>query len=152
LQFALLGLIEALAKRSISLLAKGAVNVRIRLFLNRANRAQIGTAIVTGAALTTLLGDYAGVAANRDDRAEIAKPPNILFILNNDLGWVDVGYHGSDIQTPTIDRMVPVCSPTRRVPFAAVIAFIATVARYLPTDASTITGLIGNSKIVGARS
>lgn len=54
-----------------------------------------------------------------------AKQPNIIFILNDDLGWSDVGYHGSDIQTPTLDRMAKqgvelnryytysVCSPTR---------------------------------------
>lgn len=51
--------------------------------------------------------------------------PNVLFILVDDLGWGDVGYHGSDINTPNIDRLVekgieldqhyvcPVCTPTR---------------------------------------
>ncbi|HBC88377.1 MAG TPA: hypothetical protein DCZ94_15620 [Lentisphaeria bacterium] len=51
--------------------------------------------------------------------------PNVLFILADDLGWGDVGYHGSYISTPNIDRMVrqgleldrhyvcPVCTPTR---------------------------------------
>ena len=51
--------------------------------------------------------------------------PNILFILADDLGWGDVGYHGSPIRTPSIDRMVengveldyhyvcPMCTPTR---------------------------------------
>ncbi len=57
--------------------------------------------------------------------AAAAEPPNVLIFLADDLGWADVGYHGGDIQTPTIDRLAqegvqldrfytaPICSPTR---------------------------------------
>lgn len=56
------------------------------------------------------------------------QPPHIIFLLADDLGWNDVGYHGkagSLINTPFIDKLArkgvrlenyyvqPVCSPTR---------------------------------------
>lgn len=51
--------------------------------------------------------------------------PNILIILPDDLGWADVGYHGSDVKTPNIDKLartgiilnqhyvMPTCTPSR---------------------------------------
>ena len=51
--------------------------------------------------------------------------PNILYFLADDLGWGDVGFHGGEIKTPTLDKLAaagvrleqfyvqPVCSPTR---------------------------------------
>lgn len=63
------------------------------------------------------------------DQAETASSsqsrPNIVFILVDDVGWNDVGYHGSEISTPNIDTLAhsgvklersyvfPICSPTR---------------------------------------
>ena len=56
---------------------------------------------------------------------ENSKPPNILFMLADDLGWYDVGFHNPKIQTPNIDKLAedgvkldnyyvqPVCTPTR---------------------------------------
>ncbi|XP_015678585.1 arylsulfatase I [Protobothrops mucrosquamatus] len=52
-------------------------------------------------------------------------PPHVVFILTDDQGYHDVGYHGSDIQTPTLDRLAaegvklenyyiqPICTPSR---------------------------------------
>jgi len=58
-------------------------------------------------------------------RSADAPPPNVIILLADDLGWADVGYRGSDIQTPNIDRLAkegmrldrfyatPFCTPTR---------------------------------------
>ena len=32
-------------------------------------------------------------------------PPNILFVVSDDLGFNDVGFHGSEIETPFIDSL-----------------------------------------------
>ena len=34
------------------------------------------------------------------------QPPHILFILVDDLGYADVGYHSNDVSTPNIDYLV----------------------------------------------
>ena len=51
--------------------------------------------------------------------------PHILFLLVDDLGWSDVGFHGSKIRTPNVDKLAnegvildnyyvqPYCTPTR---------------------------------------
>ena len=51
--------------------------------------------------------------------------PNVVLIVSDDMGWKDVGFHGSEIRTPNLDRLVaegveldrfyayPICSPTR---------------------------------------
>ena len=51
--------------------------------------------------------------------------PNIVFVLADDYGFHDIGYHGSEIKTPNLDRLAaggvklenyyvqPICTPTR---------------------------------------
>lgn len=51
--------------------------------------------------------------------------PHLIFILADDQGFRDVGYHGSEIRTPTLDRLAaegvklenyyvqPICTPSR---------------------------------------
>lgn len=54
-----------------------------------------------------------------------AEKPNVIVMVADDLGWADVGYHGGDIDTPSLDTLAaegvqldrfyttPICSPTR---------------------------------------
>ena len=54
-----------------------------------------------------------------------AQRPNVIVMVADDLGWNDVGFHGGDIDTPSLDRLAaegmelnrfyttPICSPTR---------------------------------------
>merc|ERR1719375_1275315 len=56
---------------------------------------------------------------------QAVKQPNLVMMVLDDVGWSDVGYHGSDFPTPNIDRLATegvrlekyyvqhVCSPTR---------------------------------------
>lgn len=58
-------------------------------------------------------------------KKKIDTRPNFLVILPDDLGWHDVEYHGSQIMTPNINKLIdfgvdfthfyvyPTCSPTR---------------------------------------
>lgn len=60
-----------------------------------------------------------------DDFDRPSQQPHIVFILVDDQGFRDVGYHGSEIKTPTLDRLAaqgvklenyyvqPLCSPSR---------------------------------------
>lgn len=78
---------------------------------------------MTARLLTALLLCFAatrGAAAQ-----EAGARPNVVIFLADDTGWNDVGYHGSEIRTPNIDRLArdgvelnyfyayPTCSPTR---------------------------------------
>ncbi len=56
---------------------------------------------------------------------QTSQKPNIIIFISDDMGWNDVGYNGSAIETPHIDRLAregmrldrfyvhPICSPTR---------------------------------------
>jgi arylsulfatase B len=72
--------------------------------------------IAVALTLTSFTGIHAQVAPPR---------PNIVYIVADDQGWKDVGFHGSDIRTPNIDRLAkggarleqfyaqPMCTPSR---------------------------------------
>jgi arylsulfatase A-like enzyme len=102
-----------------------------------------------------LMGALPTSAADDPDPAR----PHILYLLADDLGWADVGFHGARIETPNIDRLAaagarleqfyvqPMCSPTRaalltgRYPFrqGLQVGAIRPWARYgLPLDERTL--------------
>jgi arylsulfatase A-like enzyme len=70
------------------------------------------------------LGLALAALVNPASAADAARP-NVVMIVADDLGWNDVGYHGSEIRTPNLDALAaggvqldhyyvwPVCSPTR---------------------------------------
>ena len=68
---------------------------------------------------------YTFSCSPKEEKVTDQNQPNIIVIVADDLGWNDIGYHGSEIKTPAIDKMVQggmeldrfyvhsVCSPTR---------------------------------------
>lgn len=76
-----------------------------------------------GWSLVGLTVAFAGAATA--EGADEPGRPNVLFVVADDLGWADVGWHGGRFRTPHLDRLVregveldrhyvqPVCTPTR---------------------------------------
>ncbi len=69
--------------------------------------------------IAILLLTFTAISCDAADR------PNVIVMVADDLGWADVGFHGGDIETPSLDRLAaegvelnrfyttPICSPTR---------------------------------------
>jgi len=64
-------------------------------------------------------GTHAAVSGASSDK------PNIIFVIADDLGWADIGYHNTEVLTPNLDKLakqsvrlqrhyvMPTCTPTR---------------------------------------
>jgi arylsulfatase A-like enzyme len=93
----------------------------------KVTRREFVSTALTGAAITSAALAGAAIAGAGDSVAEPVQPPNILFILADDLGYGDLSCYGRpDYQTPHLDRLAsqgvrfvnaysasPVCTPTR---------------------------------------
>ena len=101
-------------------LTKPATNAaKTGLAANRRDLLSAGAAIVVAAGAMLLPGPDLAIAQ------QTAPRPHIIYIVADDLGWKDVGFHGSDIKTPNIDALAqtgarleqfytqPMCTPTR---------------------------------------
>ena len=96
--------------------------------------------------------------------ASAQQQPHIILMAIDDLGWTDVGYHGSNFPTPRIDALAAsgvklekyyvqqVCSPTRsalmtaRYPFRTGLQHATTLmpgsVAKIPTDTATIAEVL----------
>ena len=67
-------------------------------------------------------------------------PPNILLIMNDDMGYSDIGCYGGEVRTPNLDRLA--ANGVRFTQFY-------NTARCCPTRASILTGLHPHQAGVG---
>ncbi len=117
------------------------------------------------ASLLFALGLSAGYAAA--GKADVAATrPHIVYIVSDDQGWKDVGFHGSDIRTPNLDELAqggvrleqfyaqPMCTPSRaalltgRYPhrYGLQTLVIPSAGRYgLPTDEWLLPQALGSA-------
>jgi arylsulfatase A-like enzyme len=106
-----------------------------------------------------LAGEHSKAQTARADR-----PPSFVIVVADDLGWRDVGYHGSEIRTPNLDKLAragvrlerhyvyPTCSPTRaglltgRNPsrFGIHGPIDGRSTQALPLDVTTLAAALGN--------
>ena len=75
--------------------------------------------------LTTVIVLVGCASGEEVGAPQAERPPNVVLIVADDLGWRDVSFNGGDIATPNIDRIAaegvkldrfyvaPICSPTR---------------------------------------
>ena len=117
---------------------------------------------VVAALLAGLVGCC--VTAGGTSRAAAAETrPNVIVIVSDDQGWNDIGYHGSEIRTPHLDRLAkagvrlsqyyvyPTCSPTRAGSLAGrnpsryrILGPIGGKSRHhLPTETVTLADTLG---------
>jgi uncharacterized sulfatase len=100
-------------------------------------------AIILSSLLFTIL---ACTCVRAPRAAPIERPPNILFVLVDDLGWMDLGVQGNPwYPTPNIDRVAregmrftdyyapsPVCSPSRAAMMSGLNPAVTGITDFIP--------------------
>ena len=71
---------------------------------------------------------------------DAAKQPNIVIIMADDMGFSDIGCYGSEIKTPTLDRLA-----TNGIRFTQ----FYNTSRCCPTRASLLTGMYPHQAGIG---
>ncbi|MCR9243914.1 MAG: arylsulfatase [bacterium] len=82
----------------------------------------------------------ATVHAQEPEPARSASRPNIVLIMADDMGYSDIGCYGSEIATPTLDRLA--ANGVRFTQFY-------NTSRCCPTRASLLTGLYSHQAGIG---
>ena len=66
-------------------------------------KTQLPAGVIGFAVLSFFALSQPALAQKSYAETEKEKKPNIVIIMADDLGWNDVGYHGSEIKTPNLD-------------------------------------------------
>ena len=81
--------------------------------------------ICRGITAVFLVAAIGGIFLTAPSASAANTKPNVLILVSDDQGWGDVGYHGGEMATPNIDKLVeeglemnrfyayPICTPTR---------------------------------------
>jgi arylsulfatase len=98
-------------------------------------------------------------------KTESIKPPNILLIVADDLGFSDIGPYGGEISTPALDQLakeglqlsnfhvLPTCSPTRSVLLSGMDnhrAGLGTMGEFVTPEMEGVPGYAGYLNFEGA--
>ncbi|KAM9496737.1 arylsulfatase I [Clarias gariepinus] len=90
-----------------------------------AGAALAGLSVMLGAGFLAWDWSSQNQVENEPAAANPRRPPHIIFIMTDDLGFNDVGYHNPDMRTPTLDKLAadgvklenyyvqPICTPSR---------------------------------------
>ncbi|MFK7742814.1 MAG: sulfatase-like hydrolase/transferase, partial [Planctomycetota bacterium] len=93
-----------------------------------------------GLLATTGAGTQAPAQPPQEPTVETPSRPNVVLILADDMGYSDIGCYGSEIRTPTLDRLAN--NGVRLTQFY-------NTSRCCPTRASLLTGLYSHQAGVG---